>query len=327
VRLILTLLLLTFHFVSPVEEKDVRTEAIEYRFVGSNPIYFEGGETARYFPKTGGYDNVIDGIENCNTVSTPDTAHGTIYDWTLSRVFDTVYQGNAAMRFEVRDSQPLVGGSARVRSEVRIIDGDIDSRFTPEMWYSEVLYFPASGMAQDSLSDETINQWFEDGGNDCLLRMRNKRMWLEVGSNKYDVFAPAIGSGSTASETTAANTFTKFTFDRWYQFVFHYIHSGDSGDGLVEVWRDGTLIHSIVAATLHTPSYPYWKIGIYKPDVTVHPETPKQSIRTFFVDNIMVGDENAVYSDMVSEEESGGEEESSGTFKIMKKYRFVNLPH
>jgi len=77
-------------------------------------------------------------------------------------------------------------------------------------------------MVQDSLADVTINQWFIDGGNDCLLRMRNGRMWFELLANKLDLFG-AVNATPVTSETTASNTFVKYTPDTWYTFVFHFI--------------------------------------------------------------------------------------------------------
>jgi len=274
-----------------------------------NPIYSEGGELSRYFPKSGTFPNRIDGIENCNG---SDTAKGTAFDFTLSRTFDTVYDGNAAMRFEVRNCyalpytngddiafpEYLVGGSQRVRSEVRIIDTDVNTNYTNEIWYSEVLYFPANGMVQDSLADITINQWFIDGGNDCVLRMKNGRMWFELLANKLDLFG-AINAAPVTGETTAANTFVKYTPDTWYTFVFHFIHSTGS-DGLLEIWRDGVKIQTRNGPTMHTTGGIRWKIGIYAADFTEHPERSIATKKIFFIDNIRVGDENAVYADMVS---------------------------
>jgi len=76
-----------------------------------NPVYSEGGQLSRYFPKSGTFPNKIDGIENCNG---SDTAKGTAFDFTLSRTFDTVYDGSAAMRFEVRNCYdlPYITGEA-----------------------------------------------------------------------------------------------------------------------------------------------------------------------------------------------------------------------
>jgi len=281
--------------------------------VNAQLLFQEGGEYARYYPLSGTFPNRIAGIENCNN---RDTAYpGGLYNWTLSRNFDTVYQGRASIRYEVRNCysspyvpgmpitypQYLVGGSRRVRSEVRVIErGNTVPGFTKEMWYSEVLYFPASGFPQDSLDDETINQWFEDGGSDCLIRSMNKRMWAEVGptARKYDLFG-AVGAPPTSSQGTASRTFAKYNFNQWYQFVFHYIWDGGSA-GLCEIWRDGVKIQTINGPTLHTSMYPNWKIGIYKSGYTVHPGRSTAAVRTFFIDNIRMGDSSATYEDMTS---------------------------
>jgi hypothetical protein len=272
-------------------------------------IFEETFEALPYFPITGTAINKVRGIENCNN---RDVEHGTAYDWTLKRITTPLFEGAKSCQIEVHDcgdppdTALLVGGTQRVRSEVVIIDNVDDARFTPGgMWYSFSIFFPTVGMANDLNSDETHNQWWEDGGNDTLIRCMNGRWGFEIipasgsGVVRYDLFG-APGASPTSSLTTFKTTFTPIPRDQWHTFVFHFIHSPNSG-GLVEIWRNDILIQTLNQRNMHTTSrYPKWKIGIYKPDYTEHPGDSDQATRTFYVDNVRVGDVDAVYADMVS---------------------------
>lgn len=298
-------------------------------FVFTNPIYNEDGEGASYF-------TTVHNIENCNPTGDNggDTAHGTIYDWTLKKVHDTVYQGNSAIRVEVREDQPLVGGAARVRSEITIFKPQDDAEpfnsatIMPEAWYSYAVYFPQYGMLDDTIYNKLpITQWFEDGGDDCSVKVRKGKLCFENIASYFDLFGAANASPETAYQD-AANNFVHLPYDQWHVFVFHFIHS-QSSDGLIEIWRDGTKLQTIAGANMHTSTFPKWKIGLYAPDYTEHPGRSLRSNRVIFFDNIRVGKADATYSDMVSDASEDPPAEDPPTInatKARKKYKSVNLP-
>ncbi|MEI6950863.1 polysaccharide lyase, partial [Paraflavisolibacter sp. H34] len=229
------------------------------------------------------------GIENCLT------------DWTFSFPTNPAFQGNKAVRFEIRKDQPLVGSSERVRSEVTIIRGSEWPGFTKNAWYSFAIYFPTVGFEPDDTRD-CINQWFEDGSDETTIRAQSDKAFLEVtpasGSStlkKYDLFAASLGAAGSVA-TDGPSTFQKISKDKWHEFVFHIVHSTGS-DGLIEVWRDGVKIHNIVGRNMHL-KLPKWKIGLYKSSFL--DKSSSRYSRVLHFDNVRVGNANATLADMRS---------------------------
>lgn len=229
------------------------------------------------------------GIENCGL------------SYALQYVTDPAYQGLRSARFEIRKDQPLVGSSKKVRSEVSIIKGSEDPRFTKEMWYSYAIYFPSTGMEYDA-TRECITQWYEDGSDETTVRAEKDKAYLEVcppeGSStftRYDLFRPSITSASGYT-TGSPTSFVTIPKNSWHQFVFHFIHSIGT-DGLIEVWRDGVKIHNITGRNMHL-QYPKWKLGLYK--ASFLDKSSKQDSRVLYFDNIKVGNSSAILTDMTS---------------------------
>jgi len=222
------------------------------------------------------------GIENCGL------------EYALRLVTYPVFQGSQAIGFEIRKDQPLVGSSQKVRSEVTIIKGTEDPRFTREMWYSYSLYFPSAGMEYDA-TRECITQWYENGGDETSVRTEKDKAYLEVCppegssiSTKYDLFNTDITS-PTASTSGPPGSFMTIQKDTWHEFVFHFIHSTGS-DGLIEIWRDGIKIHNIVGRNMHL-QLPKWKLGLYK--VSFLDKSSLLDSRVLYFDNIKVGNADA----------------------------------
>lgn len=262
---------------SSMAVKDEAPTAAAAIAVNPNLMYEESVEGLTYFPTSGSLIDKTHGIENCNGNK---IAYGGAYDWTLSSVTSDVFKDSKAVRFEVRKGQPLVGSGKKVRSEVTVIKGTEDARFTPDIWYSFAVKFPKVGFEYDDTRD-CINQWYEDGSNETTLRVHKDRAFLEVaiGTTKtYDLFGTAIPK------------------DEWHEFVFHFIHSKDS-NGLIEVWRDGVKIHTISGPNIHL-IYPKWKIGLYK--ASFLDGSSKHNSRVIYFDNIRVGKSNCTYADLCS---------------------------
>lgn len=244
-------------------------------------IFEETFEGNAYFPLKG------------STLNRTETVENNSLDWALSTVEKPVFQGKKACRFEIRKDQPLVGTSQRIRSEVVIIKGTEDERFTPDIWYSFAILFPKVGMEYSDKRD-CINQWFEDGSQETTLRVEKDKAFLEVcpaeGSRvklRYDLFAPDL------KEDDSVKNMVAIPKDVWHEFVFHFIHAKDS-TGLIEVWRDGLKIHEIHGRNMHL-QYPKWKVGLYNAKLK---ETENYS-RVLYFDNIRVG-RSASLSEMSS---------------------------
>lgn len=229
------------------------------------------------------------GIENCGL------------DYALQYVTYPVFQGSKAVRFEIKKDQPLVGSAQKVRSEAAIFKGAGNTRFTKEMWYSYALYFPSVGMEYDA-EKECITQWYEDGSDETSVRSEKDRAYIEVcpeaGSSilkKYDLFRTDEITG-VAFLTGSPTSFVAIPKDSWHQFTFHIIHSTGS-DGLIEVWRDGVKIHTILGRNMHL-QYPKWKLGLYK--ASFLSKSSLRDNRVLYFDNIKVGNADATLSEMTS---------------------------
>ncbi|WP_164891131.1 heparin lyase I family protein [Botryobacter ruber] len=256
----------------------------------ANLLYEETFEGSSYFPLSGSTLNKTHNVENCET------------DWTLSSVSSPVFQGSKAARFEIRQGQPLVGSGEKIRSEVTIIKGTEDSRFTKDIWYSFAVYFPSVGFEYDDERD-CLNQWYEDGSDETTIRAEKDKVFLEVtpkeGSSslmKYDLFGSNSGSSSSA-----LSTFNNIPKNQWNEFTFHFIHS-EGSDGLIEVFRNGVKIHHITGRNMHL-EYPKWKLGLYKSSFL--DGSSKHQSRVVYFDNIRVGKTAATLVDMVSGEATG----------------------
>jgi hypothetical protein len=276
--------------------------------ISSNLIYEETFEGSTYFPLSGTSLNKTHNIENCYEdagYSDPSLA------WTLGAVTNPFYKGQKSVRFEIRKDQPLVGTGEKIRSEVTIIKGTEDSRFTKDIWYSFAVNFPSVGMEYDDTRD-CINQWFEDGSDETTIRVEKDKAFLEVtppeGSSslkKYDLFTPSIGTAGNVT-TSTLTSFTSIPKNQWNEFVFHFIHSTGS-DGLIEVWRNGVKIHHITGRNMHL-MLPKWKVGLYKASF-LSGESSRSS-RVIYFDNIRVGKAGSSLADMISGTTSGS---TSGT--------------
>jgi len=78
------------------------------------------------------------------------------WDYAMQIVGSPVYKGKKAVKFEIRDNQPLVKNGKR--AEVTIIKA-LPGK---DMWYSYAVYFPSVGFAKDS-QREVISQWYQNG--------------------------------------------------------------------------------------------------------------------------------------------------------------------
>ncbi|WP_114782363.1 polysaccharide lyase [Botryobacter ruber] len=253
----------------------------------STKLLFEETAEGKYiFPLSGSKINRVHLLENCD------------HNWTLSKATNPSYQGKRAIRFEIRKEQPLVGSGAKIRSEVTIIKGTEDTRFTKDIWYSFAVYFPSVGFEYDDTRD-CLNQWYENGKNETTIRAEKDKVYLEVtpaaGADLkvYDLLSSNSGIGSGAS---VLSTFTSIPKNQWHEFTFHFIHS-EGADGLIEVFRNGVKIHHITGRNIHL-EYPKWKLGLYKTSF-LDGSSPHSS-RVVYFDNIRVGKAGATLADMVS---------------------------
>jgi len=275
--------------------------------INAQLVYEETFENSRYYnlsaPSSPLPTKKVRDIDNCNPQggNTGDTAHGTIYDWTLFRDSLTPFRGSKYSVFEIRKDQPRVGTSQKVRSEVQIINPADPYWPGRNIWYSYATYYPTIGSEYD-VTREVITQWYQDGTNETTIRRQSDKCYIEVtppaGSTtllKYDLWATSLNTDNPTS-VTAMVAYPK---DQWHEFVFHIIWSTGS-DGIIEIWRNGLKIQVINGRNMHIdpPDYPKEKIGLYKASF-LDGSSLRYSRRIYF-DNVRVGDSTSTLATMVS---------------------------
>jgi hypothetical protein len=207
------------------------------------------------------------------------TAHSLEYaaDHSITYVNNPVFQGSKAVRFEERESDPIV--KTGKRAEACIIKGE--NLPGKNMWYSYAVYFPAD-YAKDS-EPEIINQWFQDRSPATALRTEADRIYLHTGNesepdNRVKIDLGAIDKGA------------------WNTLVFHFVHSYGS-DGLIEVWRNGVKVATRNGGNMYNVDImPKFKVGIYKSAYKYG--TSAVDKRVVYFDNIKVGNGTATLAEM-----------------------------
>ena len=200
-------------------------------------------------------------------------------DHAFKVVSNPVFEGARAGRFELRDSDPLT--SSGTRAEVLFPESSVGK----ERWYSFRAFYPASTYKADSNND-ILNQWHQGSGTGSpttTLRVKNDRFFMKIGNEK---------------ETREDFDLGPQTKDAWHEFVFHIVHSHGS-DGLVEVWHNGRKVLAHRGGNMYDAALPRWKVGIYKDDWNGS-ETTDTNLRAFYLDNLMLGNENASLESMSS---------------------------
>jgi hypothetical protein len=205
-------------------------------------------------------------------------------DHSFALVSDHVFAGKQVARFELRDTDPMVGNGTR--AEVTVIKNESEEGMEKEMWYSFAVLFPSNGYEADA-EKEIISQWHQSGGMSppISLIIRNDRMSVEV--------------------TSVADEEKKFdlgeiTKDSWQQFAFHIIHSKDT-DGLVEIWKNGVNILTFEGANLYKKGddLPKWKMGLYKWKWNGS-KTTNTKKRVLYFDNVRAGNANTSLAEMTA---------------------------
>lgn len=215
-------------------------------------------------------------FEGKNPFSTARNKETGDWDYALQYVTDPVFQGHQAVRFEIRDDQPLVKNGKR--SEVVIVVGG-KGDISKNSWYSFAVYFPALEYGYDS-EREIISQWYQDGSPATTLRTHKDRLILETGNEKDNRKQTDLGP---------------VIKDKWQEYVLHFIHSHGE-DGMIEIWHDGAKILSINGGNMYDDVLPKWKIGLYK--AAFKYGTSLVHKRVIFFDNVKVGNSNATFSEM-----------------------------
>jgi hypothetical protein len=205
-----------------------------------------------------------------NTIKQSPTTYG------ITAVNSPLFRGTKSIRFELRDTDPMNNNGTRAEiafPELTVL----------ERWYGFALMFDADNYDYDS-TDEIVMQWHQAGGQTPALCLRTKqdKIWIRIMGNIW------IDLGNIEK-------------GNWRKYVMHVIHASD-GTGLIEIWKDGVNILTRSGQNMYaltsTVKKPTWKLGIYKSGWN-DAKTTDTNIRVLYYDDIRLGNENAVYSDVV----------------------------
>lgn len=185
-------------------------------------------------------------------------------------------------RFEIRITDPLVGGSHRSEDNLQS-NGEPVLNF--ERWLGEKVYFPV-GYTKDR-SPEAFTQFHAADNNPPPVAL-----WT-LNDNIYFAFNGGISGPSYGAVPKGS----------WVSFVFHirWDTDGTHGGGLIEIWMNGVLMTQKVGNNsppgLAYGPYPKW--GIYKwPWIHLDRYTTDIDVRSLYIDDVRYGSALATYSDV-----------------------------
>lgn len=197
----------------------------------------------------------------------------------VSRSRTVARTGAYSIRYELNKSDGMVGGGKRAET-YRNPRGETKAKI--ERWYGASYYLP-SDYVYDAVP-EVVTQWHtvQYTGSPMLA------LWTAGGQWKV------VQMGKT---TTALGAYER---NKWTDFVFH-VKWSSGGDGLVEVWKNGSRVMYKTGPTLRSGLTigPYFRTGLYKWGWNNGSRAASStSKRVIYVDEVRVGNEYAKYADV-----------------------------
>src|SRR5690606_26811470 len=115
------------------------------------------------------------------------------------------------------------------------------------------------------------------------------------------IYFRSLNRNTRGNESSAYTNYPLGSIERgeWNEFVFHFVHAPNQ-DGLIELWKNGQKVHTIKGPNMRSGfPRPRLKIGIYK-WLWNNGQSGGTSKRTLYYDNIRIGNENTVLSEISS---------------------------
>jgi hypothetical protein len=191
-----------------------------------------------------------------------------------------VRAGSRAARFELNSDDPLQNKSRRTElttSYPEAVGAGV------ERWYGFSILIPTAAENVVKDAPEVLAQWHHTGDNDSPP--------LSIGTRggQWEV---ALFNGAGGTTNTALGTYQA---DRWTDWVVR-VRWTSATDGLIEIWRDGTLMFSRYGlATNYDNLGVHPKLGIYRWTWATNPP-PTKLTRVVFHDEMCIGDATAGYA-------------------------------
>ncbi|TYP82086.1 heparin lyase I family protein [Blastococcus xanthinilyticus] len=168
-----------------------------------------------------------------------------------------------ALRFNVQPGDTGWGGtSGTLRSEVRASIAQSGSvTVGSEQWWAWPTFFPADFNWDENNQFLIFTQWRHGGAGSGNP---NVGLWSDVNENLM-LWVRGGSGGAVSGDAQYEKTYNlgPIVKGAWSRFMVHQVWSDDPATGLVEVYRNGVLLHSAADANLYTGDTIYIKQGIY----------------------------------------------------------------
>lgn len=208
--------------------------------------------------------------------------------------------GKKSLRVELRKSDSEVGGSKRTELT------DNSYPVPPETnrrWWAFSNYLP-SDFGRDSVH-EILAQWHDRPKTSSVSLSPPLSLQIYKGNWIIELRYDSVDVNSDKGANIKLKTFVLGPWQKgvWNDWVFNYNYSYNN-DGYLKVWKNGVLVLDYKGKNYYNGSYdPFFKIGMYRwvwsSSWPSNLEKSVYSTRVYYVDNVKVGNKNAVLQDFL----------------------------
>lgn len=208
--------------------------------------------------------------------------------------------GRKSLRVELRKSDADVGGNKRTELT------DNSYPIPPETnrrWWAFSNYLP-SDFGRDSVH-EIVAQWHDRPKTSTVSLSPPLSLQIYKGNWIIELRYDSIDVNSDRGANVKLKTFVLGPWQKgvWNDWVFNYNYSYNN-DGSLKIWKNGTLVLDYKGKNYYNGSYdPFFKIGLYRwvwsSSWPTNLEQSVYSTRVYYVDNVKVGNKNAILQDFL----------------------------
>ena len=210
-------------------------------------------------------------------------------EYSISTVDSLSKTGNKSVRFELNNTDPIIGNGKR--AELLLFS---EKSSNIERWYRFDVYLPEN-YQNDPLFD-IIAQWHETPDFDLGETWRSPPIALMTRKNFWELRILWADKPVNTNKTISGSKLIplgNYEKNKWVEWVFHIKYSyGD--DGLMEIWKNKKKVLEHQGPNYYNDKKgPFFKFGIYKPDWMTKTKNLAVTKRVLFFDNVAIGNNKA----------------------------------
>lgn len=194
-------------------------------------------------------------------------------EYSVAQSKDRATDGTNSLRLEVRATDPMTSGS--IRSELVQPADNIGT----ERWYGFNMFL--QNWSDDS-AGEHVFQWHPSNATGVATAA----LWTSGGRYMF------VTNNSGGNVGNIYNDLGPIVSNQWVSWVIH-VKWEDDNTGIMQVWKDGSLVIDKSNIKTAPPEGVYFKLGINKFGWGIQPSSTKE--RVLYFDEVRIGDENADY--------------------------------